>query len=112
MGWFSSEVAAGIAGGAIAILGQLIVHWAQQRDQRSLDKSREATLRHMLEPVNHPSDVTDGWRKMETLQRVIGADRETTARLLVNIGARGNEKTNDVWALIQHKPLPTKTGDI
>lgn len=49
----------------------------------------------------------DGWRNMETLSRVIGCDRETTARLLIEIGARGSETENDVWAYIKDKPLPT-----
>ena len=45
---------------------------------------------------------------MTTLSSVIGASREETARLLIELGARGNEKANgnDVWAFIINKPLP------
>jgi len=32
------------------------------------------------------------WRKLSTLFRVIGADRDTTTRLLIELGARGSEK--------------------
>jgi hypothetical protein len=45
---------------------------------------------------------------MTTLSGVIGADRDETARLLVKIGARGNEKEegNDVWGYVANHPLP------
>lgn len=110
MGWLTSEVVAGLVGGLTAISGQLFVHWYQQRPQAQLDESRKESLRFMLDPKNMPDSVSDGWRKIETLQRVIGADRETTTRLLVEIGARGSMKNADVWALIRDKPIPTQ-GD-
>ena len=111
MCWLSSDVIAGLAGGVIAIGGQLIVHWIHRGPQRRLDESRKTTLKVLLDPKNHPLDVKDGWRNMKTLQRVVGADHETTARLLIEIGARGSTSTNDVWALIKHKPLPTKKDE-
>jgi hypothetical protein len=45
------------------------------------------------------------WRKLETLSRVIGADEETTKRLLIEIGARGSETDKDVWGLMKYHPL-------
>ena len=47
-----------------------------------------------------------GWRKMETLSGVIGASREETARLLIEIDARVSETGRDVWAFIKNKPIP------
>ena len=52
---------------------------------------------------NPPPDTE--WRKLQTLSRIIGADYETTTRLLIEIGARGSEKENEVWALLSEKPL-------
>ena len=46
-----------------------------------------------------------GWRKTATLSRVIGADREVTTRLLIEIGARGSESEDEVWGLIDEHPL-------
>jgi hypothetical protein len=48
----------------------------------------------------------DGWRKMQALSGVIGASRDETALLLIDIGARASETGNDVWAYIAQKPLP------
>jgi hypothetical protein len=50
-----------------------------------------------------------GWRRMETLSGVIGASRDETARLLIEVDARCSEKVadgNDVWAYVKNKPLP------
>ena len=46
------------------------------------------------------------WRNLETLKRVIGADGDTTIRLLLDVGARGSQKGNVVWGLIARNPLP------
>jgi hypothetical protein len=46
------------------------------------------------------------WRRLETLQRVIGANEETTIRLLLEIDARGSQGGNVVWGLIARNPLP------
>lgn len=49
------------------------------------------------------------WRKLSTLSRVIGADADTTKRLLIELGARGSEKPREdgeeVWGLISKHPL-------
>jgi hypothetical protein len=105
MCWPSSEIVAGLVGGLLAIGGQIFVVWWQQRPQKKLDDDRKKTLKRLLDSTQHE------WRKMETLQRVIGADRETTARLLVELGARGSTAQDDVWALIAKKPLPISTDD-
>ena len=90
-----------IIGGVLVIFGNLLVSWVQQRKQKELDKARKRLLETMLNAAD--------WRKLSTLFRVIGADRETTTRLLIEIGARGSEKSRDdgeeVWGLISKHPL-------
>ncbi|MFO7759976.1 MAG: ATP synthase subunit I, partial [Roseovarius sp.] len=107
MGW--SAFFSALLGGLIAILGQIVVHWVKERPKKKLDDKRKETLKFMLKKENMPKDTE--WRKIETLERVIGASREETKRLLVEIEARGNEKQDDVWALIKDKPLPIKLGE-
>ena len=92
-----------IVGGLLAIGGNLLLNFAQQRKHKTLDDARKRLLKEML----NASD----WRKLSTISRVIGADRDTTTRLLIEIGARGSEKRRDdeeeVWGLISKHPLST-----
>lgn len=93
----------GVIVGALATLASAVLqHKLAACKQEKEDAPRKAMLRHMLK--NMPQGTE--WRKFETLSRVIGANREDTARLLISIGARGNEGDNDVWALLSDKPLP------
>jgi len=102
---FLAGMGGAIAGSAVTFFGQLIVdkcrHARETAAQRALDKARKDLLRVALE--NPPAG--NEWRALETLSRIVGADRETTTRLLIELGARGNEKENDVWALLSEKPL-------
>lgn len=96
----------GLTGTIVGALATLFAQWAKHQwetgEQRNRDKSRKALLAKML---NSPGST--GWRRMETLSHVIGANRDETARLLVDMGARGSENGNDVWAWIKDKPLPS-----
>jgi hypothetical protein len=47
------------------------------------------------------------WRKLDTLMHVIGADEQTTKRLLLEIGARASEDGQPLWGLISRNPLPS-----
>lgn len=100
------EAAIGLLGaliGAIAAIGAVVVqHYLRGFKQEKIDAPRRAMLKQMLEKM--PEDKE--WRNIETLSRVIGADRADTTRLLIEIEARGSESENDVWALISKKPLP------
>jgi hypothetical protein len=69
--------------------------------QKKIDENRKKLLQEAL--LNPP--VGKEWRCIYTLMRIIGADRETTTALLIELGARGSESENDVWALIKNKPL-------
>lgn len=101
----SSEFWAGIigvvAGGVVTTLGHLIVHNRQTADARKRDEKRKAILTEMLE-----NPGPEGWREMNTMANVIGANRDETARLLIDLDARASETGKDVWAFIKDKPIP------
>lgn len=99
------EFLLGIIGVAVGAAGQLLLdHCRHKREtaaQIALDNSRKNLLKQAL---NHPPNGTE-WRKLDTLSRIIGADFETTTRLLIEIDARGSEGENNLWALLSKKPL-------
>lgn len=90
-----------LCGAAASYCGIWLKYHLDTKDRLKLDATRKEMLRQML---NNPSPENE-WRKLETLCRVIGADYETTTRLLIELGARGSEKENNVWALKSKKPL-------
>jgi hypothetical protein len=93
----------GIVGVVVGVVATMVANWCQHRWEtgrdRELDDKRKEMLTTMLTSEKHE------WRKMETLSRVVGADYPTTTRLLIELGARGSELENDVWALQTRKPL-------
>lgn len=90
-----------VVGGAVTTIGHLVVHHWQTRKGRELDQKRKQLLVSML---SNPGP--NGWRSMTTLGNVIGASRDETARLLIELDARSSETGEDVWAFTKHKPLP------
>jgi hypothetical protein len=93
-------IVGGIVGALIALLSSIVLHWLQGRKANALDRDRKKLLKELL-------DARD-WRKLSTLSRVIGADEETTRRLLIELGARGSEtvgNAGEVWGLISKHPL-------
>lgn len=90
-----------VIGGVVTTVGHLIVSHQQTTKARKLDERRKALLSAML---SRPGP--EGWRKMETMANVIGASRDETARLLIELDARSSESGRDVWAFIKDKPLP------
>ena len=90
----------GVAIGAlIQIFGNVTASYLQQRAKDRTDKKRKELLLTMLE------DQRYSWRKLTTLMHVIGADEETTKRLLLELGARGSEDGQDLWGLIKRNPF-------
>ncbi|MCH8113370.1 MAG: hypothetical protein IH905_15685 [Proteobacteria bacterium] len=77
----------GIIGVAVGSIGQFLIdHFRHKREtkaQRELDDRRKELLKNALE--NPPPGAE--WRQLQTLSRIIGADYETTTRLLIEIGA-------------------------
>jgi hypothetical protein len=90
-----------IVGSVITVLGNLILHWLKYHPQRNLDKQRKTILNQMLQDERFENK----WRKLSTLSRVIGADEETTKRLLIEIQARASEKEDGLWGLIEYHPF-------
>ncbi len=90
-----------IVGAVLVILGNVLLNIVQRRKEKKLDEARKKLLVTMLS--------SSDWRKLSTLFRVIGADRDTTTRLLIELGARGSEKPRpdgeEVWGLISKHPL-------
>ena len=95
-----------VVGGIVTTAGHLITHHLQTKNARKRDKTRKALLTKML---NNPG--SNGWRTMDTMANVIGASRDETARLLIDLDARASEGNNDVWAFIKNKPLPKPSED-
>lgn len=89
----------GTAGAVIGSIGtiavQLLSHFLQERVVVKRDKLRKDLLLRMLQSSKYQ------WRKLETLMHVIGADEETTKRLLLEVGARASEDGQVLWGLIK-----------
>ncbi len=89
-----------VIGSVITVAGNFFLHWLKQRDAARKDEPRKRLLRDMLKAEDYT------WRRFDTLQHVIGADEETTKRLLIEIGARASEDGKPLWGLISRNPLP------
>jgi hypothetical protein len=90
-----------VVGGGIQMLSDFLKHRRENMSQKVTDEKRKSYLREMLD---NPGPT--GWRTMGTLSGVIGASRDETARLLIEVGARASETGNDTWAYTKDKPLP------
>ncbi|MBU1406310.1 MAG: hypothetical protein KKE83_00750 [Proteobacteria bacterium] len=100
--WVAVVGLAGVVVGAIiTVVGNFLLHWFQDSPRRKLDEGRKKLLEQMLRDTR----FKDHWRKITTLSRVVGADEETTKRLLIELGARGSEKDDGLWGLLEHHPL-------
>jgi hypothetical protein len=93
-----------VIGSALTILGHVVVQCLKERSIAKKDKPRKKLLNEMLED----NRFTDHWRRISTLMHVIGASEETTKRLLIEIGARGSEDQQELWALIKYHPFEKK----
>ncbi len=89
-----------LIGAIAAISGHAFRRRLEAGSRARADLPRKALLRKMLQHEDHQ------WRRLRTLSSVIGADEETTKRLLLEIGARASEDGRPLWALIENKPLP------
>lgn len=105
--WIAVVGLAGVViGSVITVLGNIVLHKIQDGPRQKLDNSRKELLIRMLSDSRFPR----GWRELSILSRVIGADDETTKRLLFEVGARGSEKDDDMWGLIERHPFNDKMG--
>ena len=91
----------GLLGVVIGVLGTFLRDYLQDRHRRKLDKGRKEMLLEMLRDNRFPKK----WRAIATMSRVVGADEEVTKRLLIEVGARGSEKDDGLWGLIEYHPF-------
>lgn len=95
-----APVVGGLVGGLIVIAGPLVLECYKSRRRNKLDALRIDLLKKML------SDQRFDWRNLGTLSHIIGADEETTKRLLIEVGARASEDGQPLWALVSRQPFP------
>jgi hypothetical protein len=89
-----------LVGAVLVLLSALF--WERFGPRARVDRLRKKLLMEMLTDDR----FKERKRRLETLMRVIGADRETTTRLLVELGARGSEEDdNDLWMLSKKHPF-------
>jgi len=94
-------VAAAFIGAATTPVGIILTHWLQNRRANRIDFERKKLLKTML----NRSDWK--WRNLDVLSHVIGADEDTTKRLLLEIAARASEDGQKKWGLISRVGLPS-----
>jgi hypothetical protein len=88
-----------LAGSSLSIAAQVVNHCLRRRPQAKIDAARKDLLKRMLE---HPDYK---WRSFPRLMHVIGADDETTKRLLLELGARASEDGQNLWGLASRNPF-------
>lgn len=94
----------GVSGAVIGSIATIAVQWLSHHLQEKAAAKREKPRKDLLlEMLRAPQYQ---WRKLETLMHVIGADEETTKRLLLEVGARASEDGQPLWGLIERNPLP------
>ena len=79
-----------LIGSLSTLAGQFLTHHLRQSSEKKRDAPRRALLKSMLKA--NPA----GWRRLDTLSHVIGAEPETMKRLLLDIDARASENGKDI----------------
>lgn len=97
----------GVSGAVIGSVATVAVQWLSHHLQERAAEKRDKPIKNIL--LNMLKSPKYEWRKLETLMHVIGADEQTTKRLLLEIGARASEDGKPLWGLIQRNPLPEDT---
>ena len=97
-GW--AAILGALVGAFASLAGIPLAHWVQQRRASSLAEKRRARLRGMLSGRNYT------WRNIDALAASIGADRDTTTELLIEIDARASFSNPGSWALVSRAPWP------
>ncbi len=92
-------IAGAVVGSIATMAGNILMHWLKERSESKKEKPARELLTEMLKH----NDYT--WRNLDTLMHVIGADKEKTKRLLLEVGARASEDGQDKWALKSRAPL-------
>lgn len=74
-------VGGAVIGSIATVAAGLASHWWQSRAAKERDKPRRKLLLSMLRNPDHR------WRNFDTLRHVVGADEDTTVRLLLELDA-------------------------
>ena len=90
-----------VIGSVATLAGNFLLHWLKNRGEENKEKPARKLLAEMLNHSGHT------WRELDTLMHVIGANEETTKRLLLEVGARASEDGQNLWALKSRAPLNT-----
>lgn len=101
---FDAKIWVAIFGFLGVIAGSTInffIEWWKRRPKQKLDKKRQEMLKTMLKDEK----FNDKWRNLSTLSAVIGASENEAKRLLIKINARGSEKQDELWGLMEFHPL-------
>lgn len=99
-------VAGAVIGSIATMAGSIGLHCLKERAVAKRDEPRKKLLLQMLRDPQH------SWRKLETLSHVIGADEETTKRLLLSIGARASKDGQALWSLTERNPLRSVSREV
>jgi hypothetical protein len=94
-------VSGAVIGSIATLAGNWLKHWLEEK---SRSKKEQPAKDLLIEMLSH-KDYT--WRNLSTLSHVIGADEETTKRLLLEVGARASEDGKALWAMKSRAPLNT-----
>ena len=98
-GW--AGILGAVVGGAASIAATWLSDTLRNRQANKLSTIRKQRLLQLL------SGEKFVWRSLGVLSDAIGADDETTAALLLEIGARRSMADGrDSWALISRAPFP------
>jgi len=87
----------GVCAGSVA--SAVCQYWFREKPRQKADEERKKLLKRMLENPQY------NWREFDRLKHVVGADDETTKRLLLEIGARASEDGKPLWGLIERNPF-------
>lgn len=93
-----------LLGAAIGSATTVVTAWLtwrwQNRRSADLAEKRRRVLARMLSSDRYT------WRSIDTLAAAIGADRQTTLDLLLEIDARKSFTNDTSWALVSRAPWP------
>ena len=90
-----------LIGAVVPVFANIILHKMQNTPREKLDNRRKKLLKKMLNDCRFPQS----WRNYPHSAELSAADDEIPKRLLFEIGARGYEKDDDMWGLIERHPF-------
>ena len=105
-----AEGAYALIGAALGVIGSLGTTYLNSHLSKPkpdpVATARKKLLLAMLE------DERFTWRKFQVLCHVIGADDDTTKRLLLEVGARASEDGQNLWCLVERNPFKAAPDNV